>query len=306
MLAAGKGRRIERLARDLPKPLLPVLDRPLIAWQLAALAGAGVREVALVVGHLREAIVARVGDGSDFGLSVRYVQQEEPLGIAHALQRAVPLLTRPFVCLLGDVFFEAGDLELLVRALEPGVDAVLGVRTERDPRQLARNYAVELGEQGWVRRVLEKPADGRTGLKGVGLYAFRPSFADVLRDTPQSSLRDEYELTDAIQLLLERGARVRAAPLAGRDFNLSEPEDLLAANLHALRLLGLERWISPLARVEGGARIERSVVLERATVASGAVLEQVLVMPDQDVPAQSHRCAVLAAGRVFPAMPQPS
>jgi len=299
VLAAGRGRRIERLAPGVPKPLLPVLDRPLLAWQLAALRSAGAREVALVVGHLGQAICAAVGDGARFGLEVRYVEQEQLLGIAHALLCAAPLLARPFVCLLGDVFFESGDLATLVRAYEPGIDAVLGVRAAQDARELARNYAVELDPEGWVRRVVEKPGDGRIGLKGTGLYVFGPSFAEVLPDTPRSALRGEYELTDAIQLHLERGARVRSAALVGPDFNLSGPEDLLAANLHALALAGLPRWVSPLARVEDGARIERSVVLEHATVRAGARLEETLVLPGEVVPAGSYRSAVFAADTVF-------
>lgn len=300
MLGAGRGRRFELLTSTLPKPLLPVLDRPLVAWQLAALRGLGVREAVLVIGHLGRDIQAVVGDGTAHGLSVSYVEQAQPLGIAHALACAAPHLDRPFLCLLGDVFFEAADLARLMAACA-GADAVLGVRAEDDPRAVAHNFAVTLDEAGWVRAVEEKPRATHAGWKGVGLYLFRPSFLEVVAQTPPSTLRGERELTDAIQRYLDAGARVRAARFQGRDFNLSGPADLLAANLHALALSGQANWVAPDARVEEGATLSNAVVLARARVARGAHLERVLVLPGEHVPAGAHREVVFAGGEAIPA-----
>ena len=294
MLGAGRGRRFEFLSDRLPKLLLPVLDRPLVIWQLEALRALGVREVVLVVGHLGGQIRDVVGDGAAHGLSVAYVEQEQPLGIAHALACAGARLDRPFLCLLGDVFFEATDLGPLTAALD-GADAVVAVRAEEDPREVAHNFAVTV-DDGWVRAVEEKPRHPHAGWKGVGLYLFRPPFLEVVAATPVSPLRGERELTDAIQRYLDAGARVRAVPCRGRDFNLSGPADLLAANLHALALSGKERWIDPTARVQDGARVERSVVLARAEVARGARLERALVLPGERVPPGEHRDVVFVAG----------
>lgn len=300
MLGAGRGRRFESLTRTLPKLLLPVLDRPLVLWQLAALRALGVREVVLVVGHLGQQIRALVGDGSLHGLAVTYVEQPQPLGIAHALACAGPRLGRPFLCLLGDVFFEAADLARLAAACA-GADAVLGVRAEDDPREVAHNFAVSTDDGGWVRAVEEKPRHPHAGWKGVGVYLFRPPFLEVVATTPPSALRGERELTDAIQRLVEAGARVRAVPFQGHDFNLSGPADLLAANLHALALSGQERWIDPRARVEEGAAIERSVVLAHAVVARGARLERALVLPGERVPPGEHCDVMFIEGEAVPA-----
>lgn len=303
MLAAGRGRRIAPLSRTLPKPLLPVLDRPLIAWQLAALAALGVREVVVVVGYLRERIQAELGDGAAFGLALRYVVQAQPLGIADALACATPVLTRPFLCLLGDVWFEPSDLARVAQGLA-GADGALAVHVEDEPRELARNFAVEVDGQGWVRRVEEKPRAPRTNCKGTGLYAFRPAFLEVARGTPPSALRGERELTDAIQRYLEQGAELRAVTCAGRDFNLSAPADLLAVNLHALARSGQERWIAPTAEVHDGAVIEGSVVLGGARVARGARLERALVLPGERVPAGDYRDVLFAAGEVVACSPR--
>jgi len=303
VLAAGKGRRIESVAPELPKSLLPVLDRPLVAWQLEALREVGIRDVVVVIGHHGGSLAQELGDGRRFGVRVTTVEQTERLGIAHALTIAAPLLERPFVCLLGDIFFERADLARLVRAFDAGTDAVLGVRGGETPRDLAQNYAVELDPGGWVRSVLEKPSDGRSGLKGVGLYLFRPAFLAVARETPRSALRGEHELTDAIGLALERGARIRGVELAGRDFNLSEPADLLAVNLHALALAGRASWISSRASVEDGAEIEASVVLDGARVSARARLERSLVLADQVVGPGVYRETLFAAGRVVSCSP---
>jgi dTDP-glucose pyrophosphorylase len=123
----------------------------------------------------------------------------------------------------------------------------------------------------------------------------------VAAATPPSRLRNECELTEAIQRQVDTGARVRAVPCAGRDFNLSGPADLLAANLHALALSGKESWVDPSAEVEAGARIAQSVVLAGARVARGARLERVLVLPGGRVPGGDHRQVLFDGGKALPA-----
>jgi glucose-1-phosphate thymidylyltransferase len=303
VLAAGRGQRFGGFAGELPKALLPVLGKALVVAQLEALRALGVRESVLVVGHRQERIRALLGDGASLGLALRYVEQPEPLGIAHALGCAAALVTRPFLCLLGDVVFEPADLARVAAGLA-GADAVVGVRAVEDAREVARNFAVERDAQGFARAVVEKPRQPRPGWKGIGLYAFRPEFLELARATPPSALRSERELTDAIQRHIEAGARVRAVACEGRDFNLSEPADLLAANLHALERAGLERFVEPSAVVAPGARLERAVVLAGAEVAAGAELVRALVFPGERVPPGSYADAVFCGGAVLACPPR--
>ena len=297
MLAAGKGKRFGPLSASFPKPLLPVLDRPLILWQLEALASAGIGEVVLVIGHLGQRIVELLGDGRELGLHLRYVEQEEPLGIAHALLAAGPWLERPFACLLGDVFFEAQDLARLVRAFgERELDGLLAVRREEDPHELARNFSVELDELGCVRQLVEKPPPARGRLRGAGLYVFRPALLAAARATLPSAVRGEIELTDAIQGFVSGGARVRTLDLRGSDVNLSGPVDLLRANLRALELARQESFVAPDACLERGSSLEHSIVLGRARVAAGARLVRSLVLPGEAVAAGDYRDTLFAAG----------
>jgi len=309
VLAAGKGRRLQPLTRRWVKPLLPILDRPLLAWQLGALRAAGLRETIVVVEDLQGPLAGALPACTPPGLTVELVLQREPLGIAHALLQAAPLLQRPFLCLLGDVFFEPADLLRLVATQGPGQPGVLGIAARSEAGELARNYAVELDEQGWVTRVWEKPTDLDPAAprlhRGVGLYAFRPDFLADLADTPVSALRGERELTDAVALHIERGGRLRSHPLLERDFNLSGPADLLAANLHALGRSRAERWIAPDAEVAPGARVVRSLVGSGARVAAGADLERCLVLPGERVPAGRYRDALLVFGECLEASSAP-
>jgi glucose-1-phosphate thymidylyltransferase len=297
VLGAGRGRRLAPLTRTLPKPLLPVLDRTLLAWQLEALRSAGVREVVLVVGSGAEQLTSAASALAGRGLELTTVTQPEPLGIAEALTRAESRLTRPFLCVLGDLFFEPRDLARLGAALG-GMDAALLAEPRPRLGELQRNFAVAVDAAGLVRAVEEKPARADERWKGVGLYALRPDFLAVAAATPASPLRGERELTDAIARCLANGARVRAVASSGPDVNVSEPADLLAVNLLALGRTGRESWIDPGASVAPEARLVRSVVLGGARVEGGR-LERCLVLDGERVARGDYAEVVFAGGEAF-------
>lgn len=298
ILAAGKGKRIRPFSDRYPKPLLPVLDRPLLAWQIEAMRGLGIRDVTIVIGHLGHRVVEELGDGSKFGVRLSFVEQDEMLGIAHAVGQLEPHVTRPFLLFLGDIFFETAGLESMLESFQrPDVQAVLAVKVEPDPAALRRNFTVEADEDGFVRRVIEKPRHPRTDLKGCGLYLFDPAIFDSIRRTPRTALRDEYELTDAIQIFIHDGYGVVPASVVQRDLNLSEPRDLLELNLHVLESGGRSAFVAPSASVPDGARVERSIVMAGAVLDPGAALEECVVLPGERVPAGQHRRSIFASGR---------
>lgn len=297
ILAAGKGSRIQPFSASTPKPLLPILGRPLLAWQIETMRALGIQDVLVLVGHLGHHVVQTLGDGSRFGVRLRYAEQEQALGIAHAVGRLEPFVDRPFLLFLGDIFFETDELSRMLELFErDGVDAVLAVKEESDPEAIRRNFTVEEDERGFVRRVIEKPRNPRTRRKGCGLYLFDPAIFDAVRRTPRTALRDEYELTDSIQIFIEYGYGVVAAPVIQRDLNLSVPKDLLALNLYVMEREGRSPWIAPEARVASGARVVRSVVMAGASVEAGADLERCLVMPGETVREGVHRDAIFVAG----------
>lgn len=286
ILAAGKGTRMLPFSERYPKPILPIGGKPLLVHQIEAMVELGVREIILVIGHLGYEIVRCLGDGSNFGVSLRYVEQEETLGIAHALCRLERFVDRPFFLFLGDIFFETDDLgQMLSRmANVPGstgqADAVLAVKREPDRRAIQRNFVVLTDENSVVTRVVEKPRHPRTDLKGCGLYLFDVSFFDAVRRTPRTAMRDEYEITDAIQIFIDDGWRVEAAEVVREDLNLSFPSDLLALNLHYLTAHGLDTLIGENVMLPEGCKVVNSVIMDGAQILNANEVRDTLILPD--------------------------
>jgi glucose-1-phosphate thymidylyltransferase len=285
ILAAGKGTRMRPFSERWPKPILPVLGKPLMVHQLDMMAALGIRDVVIVIGHLGHEVVRALGDGSKFGLRLRYVEQEETLGIAHAVSRLEPHIDRPFFLFLGDIFFHTEGLMAMAEPHASGrAQGVLACKREPDLAKIRRNFIVLTRPDGSVQRVVEKPRHPRTDLKGCGIYLFDQAFFDAVRRTPRTAMRNEYEITDAIQIFLDDGYRVEAAEIVREDVNVSFPQDLLELNLRVLDQHQEPNWLGASVQVEPGALLERTVVMDGATVEGGTALTECLLFPGARVP----------------------
>ncbi len=285
ILAAGKGSRIEPLSIYRPKPLLPVCNKPILQYQLEDMRRLGIRDVIIVVGHLKEGIVSRFGDGGWLGMNITYVEQKEKLGIAHAVGQLEPLVDHSFLLFLGDIFLLAPRLDELVEMFwERRAGAVLAVKHEAEPEKISRNFAVVLHPSGAVARVIEKPRCPTSDLKGCGVYAFDLSIFDAIRRTPRTAQRDEYELTNSIQILIEDGYPVYAADVVDLDINVTVAHDLLECNLVQLRSMGVDSVIGQGVTLPPGAVVHHSILgdgvlvkhpirIEESLILSGTVVE---------------------------------
>lgn len=272
--------------RMFPKPIIPVCNKPLLVYQLEYMRQIGVGEVHIVIGHLGHRITQTLGDGSAFGLKINYVEQEKRLGIAHAVGQLEPYIDRPFVLFLGDIFFDLPDLHAMLREMEEnGAAAVIAVKEETDPDAVKRNFAVILREDGTVRRVIEKPRHLPNMLKGCGLYLFDLSIFDAIRHTPRTAMRDEYELTDSIQILIDYEYPVRVAPVVEWDINVTYIGDLIRCTQQQLRKMGMTSLIGNGCDIDkdaelidtvigDGVVISKPVKLERCVVLSGVTLNE--------------------------------
>jgi glucose-1-phosphate thymidylyltransferase len=286
ILAAGKGTRMRPFSEHWPKPILPVLGKPLMAYQLEMLAALGVRRVVVVIGHLGHEVVRALGDGSAFGVRIQYVEQEEMLGIAHAVSRLEAHVDRPFFLFLGDIFFVTENLGGMVERFRKGaLGGVLACKREPDLEAIKRNFVVLTDAHGVVHRVIEKPRHPRTDLKGCGIYLFDQAFFDAVRRTPRTAMRNEYEITDSIQIFLDDGYKVEAAEVVKADMNVSYPADLLDLNLLLLQQSGKSEWLAPDAKVARGSKLVRSVAMSGASVGEGCELTECLLFPGAAVPA---------------------
>lgn len=290
ILAAGKGTRMQPFSTHYPKPILPVYGKPLLVHQIEMLAGVGVTDIVVVIGHLGHEVVAALGDGSRFGVKLRYVEQEETLGIAHAVSKLESHVDRPFFLFLGDIFFEFQvglGLRSMVERLRSDreVSGVLAVRREPDREAIKRNFIVISDSSGRVTRVIEKPRHPRVDVKGCGIYLFENTFFDSVRRTPRTALRDEYEITDAIQIFLDDGYRVEAADIIARDLNLSYPKDLLDLNLHLLERSGEDLLVGDGVQRGEDVQLAQTVLMDGCKLGSGVSLRRCLVFPGVEIPA---------------------
>ncbi|MCP5125159.1 MAG: nucleotidyltransferase family protein [Gammaproteobacteria bacterium] len=232
ILAAGRGSRMQVFSDEYPKPLLPVGNKPLLAHQIELMRNLGIREIIILIGHKGYQIARVLGDGSQYGVRLRYVEQTEVLGIAHAVGQLERHVDRPFLLFLGDIFFVPRDLDALFAAFEEqGAAGVLATKEESDPDAIRRNFSVTLAADGSVNRVIEKPRHVSNNLKGVGLYLFDLYIFDAIRRTPRTAMRDEYEITDSIQVMINDGHIIRTANAVYDDLNVTYPRDLLRINL---------------------------------------------------------------------------
>lgn len=283
ILAAGMGSRLHPLSLHYPKPLLPVCNKPIIQYQLEDMRRIGVKEVYIVVGHLKEAIPRDLdGVAEQLGLTLHYVEQKKRLGIAHAVLQLESLITNPFILFLGDILMHAPQLERMSEMFwNRRAGAVLAVKREPDAAQIRRNFAVVLHTSGLVTRVIEKPRFVHTDLKGCGIYMFDLVIFDAVRRTPRTAQRDEYEITSSIQILIDDGYPVYPAEVVDWDMNVTFACDILEVNARMLQALGKSHLVDPSAVLHPGVEIGAGTVIgPGARVERAARLSHCVVFPD--------------------------
>lgn len=284
MLAGGSGTRLRPITHTSAKQLLPIANRPILHYGLEAIRDAGITEVGIVVGATAAAIEADVSDGAAFGLQVTYLHQAAPLGLAHAVLIARDFLADDdFVLYLGDNFIVGGISELVAEFGQRRPDARILLTRVPDPRQFG---VAVLDGAGRVVCLEEKPAQPRSDLALVGVCMFTPAVHEAVRRI-KPSWRNELEITDAIQWLIDQGMTVSSKVIVGYWKDTGNVEDLLEANRTVLEDLVPEvaGTVDAVSELIGrvvlapDARIERSRVLGPAIIGAGARIVDSYVGP---------------------------
>jgi len=270
ILSGGKGTRLRPITHTSAKQLVPVANKPVLFYGIEAMAAAGIREVGIIIApetgaEIRDA----AGDGSRFGVSIEYIEQDEPLGLAHAVLTAEPFLgDSPFVMYLGDNLLRDGIVDLVETFRTEQPDALILLTPVSDPE----HYGVAELSDGRVSRLVEKPKEPRSDLALVGVYMFTPSIFEAARAI-EPSWRGELEITDAIQSLVDGGRRVDPHIVHGWWKDTGQVQDMLEANRLILDDL-MEQVEGELidTRVEGRVVIAQGARLERSTVRGPAIV----------------------------------
>jgi len=284
ILAAGRGTRMGVLSTRLPKPVLPVLNYPIVYHQMRLMQACGVQRVVIVVGHLGFEVARQIERLPSLDIEIEYVPQDQALGIAHSVGALEPCIDSAFLLFLGDIYLHGPKLDRMVDLFRKhDADAVIGSIREPDPSRISRNFSIETDKDNRVNRVIEKPRQPASDLKGIGVYLFSPSVFDAVRRTPRTAMRDEYEITDSIQIMVDRSQKVFACDCADQDVNITNPRDLLNINLNALSASGETNLVHESATVGSDVKLERAIVGANATVGDGARLQNAVVFANVTV-----------------------
>lgn len=302
ILAAGKGTRMLPLTERRPKPLVPVLDRPMVEHIIVGARDAGVDHLALVVGYLGHMIQERYGDGRDLGLRLEYIWQDDPRGTGAGTLLAADFVgDEPFFLSWGDIIVAPETYANVTRVWrEERPDAVLSLNYVADPWEGA---AVYVDEAGYVERIIEKPPRGTssTHYNNAGIFVFGPDVFDVLRTIPVSA-RGEIEMPDAVQTMLRRGNRIRGLEVIGYWSDVARPSAVLELNSVITNYRSPDGLIvSPDARVSPQARLVPPVYIgPRCRVGAAAVGPGVTLGPGTTVAdgAVLRHAAVLGGNRL--------
>jgi glucose-1-phosphate thymidylyltransferase len=244
-----------------------------------------VTDLGIIVGDTAAEIRASVGDGSRWGATVTYIEQSAPLGLAHAVVEAGGFLgDEPFVMYLGDNMFE-DSLEAVVDGFAEGGGASARLLLSRvdDPGSFG---VAELGDDGSICRLVEKPDNPRSDLALVGVYLFGPAIHEAVRSI-EPSARGELEITDAISWLLERGDTVEHRLLEGWWIDTGKKDPLLECNRLVLDDLTADvagavdeaSVVEGTVRVEAGAEVVGSTLVGPVVVAAGTRIRDSRVGP---------------------------
>jgi len=247
-----------------PKVMLPIANKPILEHLLTQAKEAGIREFVFVVGYHDEQVRDYFGNGNKLGVSIEYCTQRRQLGTADAVKMVEGLVSGNFLVINGDIIVNHED----IKRLADRVESTLSVVEVEDTRDLG---VVELSE-GRVVHIYEKTEKPPSQRVNAGLYLFTPNIFEAISETTKS-VRGEYEITDSLQLMIDKGYYVAGEEISYW-LNLSYPWDLLPANQLLLGEVGAENQgeIEENVVIKGTVSIGRNTIVRSGSYIIGPVI----------------------------------
>lgn len=298
ILSGGSGTRLRPITHTSAKQLVPVANKPILFYCIDDMVEAGITDIGIITGQTASEVRDAVGDGSQFGATITFIHQEEPLGLAHCLIVAKDFLGNDdFVMLLGDNLIEQGLVEF-TQMFDQAANGPMELTFDGDPSRPAaqvllchvddpRQFGVAtINSDGNILQLVEKPDEPESNLALVGVYAF----TNVIHQAVQAispSARGELEITDAIQWLIDNGHVVRHEVLTGWWLDTGKKDPLLESNRRVLERLTSridgevdeESDLDGMVIVEKGAKIIRSQIRGPVVIGTDTVIQDAYVGP---------------------------
>lgn len=264
MLAGGFGRRLRPLTYTGAKQLIPVANKPIIFYGIEALVKAGVKELGIVVGETAGEVKSTIGNGEHWDVNITYIHQEEPLGLAHAIKISKDFLgDGSFIMYLGDNILKEGIEDFVQKFQKNQPNALILLTEVSNPQEFG---VAVIDEKGSVVQLVEKPKEPPSNLALVGVYLFDRKIFNAIEHI-KPSRRNELEITDAIQWLLDNNFKVESHKVKGWWKDTGKPDDIIEANLLVLEGIEslakgthIDSTINGRVRTGEGAVIEKSVI----------------------------------------------
>lgn len=270
ILSGGKGTRLYPLTYTCAKQLVPIANKPVLFRVIEAIKEAGITDIGIVVGDTAAEIKEAVGDGSRWGVNVTYIPQEAPLGLAHAVKIAQDFLGEErFVMFLGDNVIQGGISGLVKQFEANDYNCQIVLTRVAHPQQ----YGVAVLKNGAVVRLVEKPRDPPSNLALVGIYMFDHHVFEAVNNI-RPSWRNELEITDAIQYLVDHGYKVYPYIHEGWWIDTGAPGDMLDANRLVLDELEpkVEGYVDRDSKLIGKVTIQKGAEIIGSVIRGPAII----------------------------------
>lgn len=264
ILSGGEGTRLRPITHTNAKQLVPIANKPILFYGIEAIRDAGIRDIGIVVGGTKDEIKTAVGDGSKWGVDITYIEQDAPRGLAHAVIISEDFIKdEPFVMYLGDNLIMGGISGFVEEFGRNGANSQILLASVINPQQ----FGVAELSHGRVVRLEEKPREPKSNLALVGVYLFDKNIFYAVKNI-KPSRRNELEITDAIQYLIDHGYNVQSHIINGWWKDTGKLEDMLEANRMVLDTLTTE--INGF--VDSNSKVEFKVVISKGAEVINSVI----------------------------------
>jgi len=285
ILHGGAGTRLRPLTYSGPKQLIPIANKPVSQYALEDLISAGIKDIAIVLGEtFPELVREHYGDGSRFGVRITYVYQGLPKGIAHAIGLCKDFVgDDKFVVYLGDNMLQNGIKEFVREFVDNNYDAMVLLKEVDDPTSFG---VAEFDKSGKLVRLIEKPKVPPSKYALIGVYFLSPEIFRIIEEL-KPSWRGEYEITDALQMLLERNYNVGYRIVKGWWFDTGKKDDILKVNALILderlerRIEGeiINSDVEGMVTIDKDTKVMNSTIRGPTIIGRGCYIENAFIGP---------------------------
>lgn len=227
LLHGGHGTRLRPLTHTGPKQLLPIANKPMSEYCIESMKDAGVKDIAIIIGGLGyNKVKEYYADGKKFGVNLTYIEQDEPLGIAHAIRLCKNFIGNDrFLVFLGDNIIQKSINDFAKKFESSDADASILLCEVDNPSR----FGIADVKNGKILKIMEKPKDAPTNLAVTGIYFLTPIIFDII-DRLKPSWRNELEITDALDMLLRENHNITYNMITDYWKDTGTPEDIIHAN----------------------------------------------------------------------------